>query len=214
MVKFRPQCGEEHAMKPTTRGFLIASAALLALSLGPGLLSAQSQDDTSVADAARRAREQKKNAAKPARTVTNDDLPAALPAEGNAVTAPSEQATGEDGKPAPGAADKKAAAADQEKLAAKKADAEAALKQAKADLAQCEGELNVLERKQKLDSDSYYSKTGYGDDAQGKALLDADAREIGDKKSQTEALKTKISALQAEIAEYPDPEKGAAAQPN
>jgi len=201
-------------MKPTSRAFLIASAALLALSLGPGLVSAQSQDDTSVADAARKSREQKKNAAKPARTLTNDDLPAALPAEGKPATAPSEQATGEDGKPAAGAADKKVAAADQEKLAAKKADAEAALKQAKADLAQSEGELNVLERKQKLDSDSYYSKTGYVDDTQGKALLDADAREIGDKKSQAEALKTKIAELQAEIEQYSEPEKGAATPPN
>jgi hypothetical protein len=55
----------------------VLAAALLSLGLLPSRASAQSPgDNASVADAARRAREQKKNAAKPARTLTNDDLPA------------------------------------------------------------------------------------------------------------------------------------------
>ena len=58
---------------------LVLTGALLPLSLFPGAASAQSQsDNTSVADAARRAREQKKNAPKPARTLTSAARPQRL----------------------------------------------------------------------------------------------------------------------------------------
>jgi hypothetical protein len=204
-------------MKPNLRGFLIALGALVSLSLWPSLVSAQSSDDTSVADAARKAREQKKNAPKAARTLTNDDLPAAAAADSKPAAAPSE-AVGP-GKPAEGAAapaEKKAVDAEgaKQERSEKKAGAEAALKQAKADLAQSQGELNVLERKQALDSDSYYSKTDYRQDTAGKAVLDADGQAIGDKKSQVEALKNKIAELQAEIEKYSGPEPSAPQQPN
>ena len=206
-------------MKLKLRGFLIGSAALLALSPWHRPASAQSQDDTSVAAAARKARELKKNAAKPAPTLTNDDLPAATPAGGRPAAAQAEQAAGDETKPAesalaPAGGKSADATADQEKRAQKKSDAEAALKQAKADLAQSEGELNVLKRKQTLDSDSYYSKTDYLQDTEGQAALDADAREISGKKSQVEALKTKIAELQAEIEQYSEPQKAATEQPN
>jgi hypothetical protein len=200
------------------RGFLIASAALVALSLLPAPASAQPQEDSSVADAARRSREQKKNAPKAVRTLTNDNLPAATAAESKPAAAPSDQTASDRSQPAPDApavADKKPteALAEQEKRAQKKAEVEASLKQAKADLAQCEGQLSVLERKQALDSNSYYSKTDYRQDTAGKAALDADAQEISDKKSQVEALKTKIAGLQAEIEQYSEPEKTAPQQP-
>src|SRR5262245_32480122 len=75
---------------------LIGSAALLvSLGLWPFLASAQSQgDNASVAEAARRAREQKKAAVKPARTLTNDDLPSVLaePATPGAARSGAEEA--------------------------------------------------------------------------------------------------------------------------
>jgi hypothetical protein len=204
-------------MKPNLRGLLIVLTALFSLSLGPGVLSAQSSDDTSVAEAARKAREQKKNAPKAARTVTNDDLPAAPLAGGQPAAAPApaaegSKAAGDSARPA----EKKAAdaAAAKQESAEKKAEIEAALKQAKADLAQSQGELNVLERKQALDSSAYYSQTDYRQDAAGKAALDAGAGEISDKKNQVEALKSKIAELQAQLETYSEPEKGAAEQPN
>jgi len=66
--------------------FLIACVFLTGLS---GAAPAQSQDGSapSVAEAARRAREQKKTAAKPVRTLTNDDLPAAPVSGANAAEA-------------------------------------------------------------------------------------------------------------------------------
>src|SRR5215831_3684515 len=65
--------------KPSKVSLIGSAALLISLGLAPFLASAQSQGDTaSVADAARRAREQKRAAAKPARTLTNDDLPSLL----------------------------------------------------------------------------------------------------------------------------------------
>ena len=56
--------------------------AVWATLLGLAALSAPAQDPSNgdVAAAARRSREQQKNAAKPAKVVTNDDLPSPAPA--------------------------------------------------------------------------------------------------------------------------------------
>ena len=180
------------------------------------LASAQSQsDNTSVADAARRAREQKKNAAKPVRTLTNDDLPAAPP-EALApapVSAPAPDAASSDGaqpegKSAGPAKTAPAEPADQtEDPAKKRARIEAALKQAKEELAQAQSKLDILQRKAVLDSDAFYARTDYALDAEGKARLDAGAQQINEKKSQVEELKVKVGALQAELGEAGEPGK-------
>src|ERR1700676_3585228 len=52
----------------------LAIPIILAASLLPAAVLAQSQDDQSVADAARRARDQKKPPAKPAKVITNEDI--------------------------------------------------------------------------------------------------------------------------------------------
>jgi len=199
---------------------LVLTGALLPLSLFPGAASAQSQNDnTSVADAARRAREQKKNAPKPARTLTNDDLPAAPPAgqpsaamPGGTQSAPdqanTESETGTSGK-APAVAETAAPAGNEQK---KKAEIETALKRGKAELAQALSELDVLQRKSALDSDSFYSQTGFSQDTEGKAKLDEDAHLVNDKKSQVDELKSKVAALQAELGEAAEPDKPAQPQ--
>ena len=207
-------------MSPKFRVFLTGSAAglLLVLCVMPGRAAAlsqgQGQGDDSVADAARRAREQKKNA-KPVRTLTNDDLPPApvAAAEAKPATAPSDETEADQTDKEQGKAGEKSvkgvAAADEaakEKRAAKRAELEAALKQAKANLEETEGELNVLQRKEALDNDSYYSKTDYRDDTAGKATLDQDAQDIGDKKGQVENIKSKIADLTAELTELSDAE--------
>jgi len=191
----------------------VLTAALLSLVLLPSTASAQSPgDNASVADAARRAREQKKNAAKPARMLTNDDLPAtpaavqqpAAPAGATESTA-ADQARSED------EAAETAIPADGGQK--KKAEIEAALKRAKAELAQAQNELDVLQRKAVLDSDSFYSQTDYSRDTDGKARLDAGAQLVNDKKSQVDDLKAKIAALLAELGEAPEVEKPSQPQP-
>jgi hypothetical protein len=200
---------------------LVLAGALLPLSLMPGSASAQSQsDNSSVADAARRAREQKKKAPKPARILTNDDLPAtpaaaqpsAASAGGTESAAPDQANTeSETGTPAkaPAAAETAAPVASAQK---KKTEIEAALKRAQAELAQVQSELDVLQRKSALDRDSFYSQTDYAHDADGKARLDANAQQVNDKKSQVDELKSKVAALQAELGKAAEPDKSAQPQ--
>ena len=186
-------------------------AAWLWLGLWPVGASAQSQsDNTSVADAARRAREQKKNAAKPVRTVTNDDLPPAPAAAAQPAAAASDQATpdAENGAAAKSPAPAESSASSDD-AAKGKVEIEAALKRAKAELAQAQNELDVLQRKAALDSDAFYSQTDYGRDADGKARLDANAQQVNDRKSRVEVLKAKIAVLQAQLGESAEPEKPA-----
>jgi hypothetical protein len=205
----------------------LSAVRLIGLVLLTGLLpivaSAQSQsDNTSVADAARRAREQKKNAAKPARTLTNDDLPPAQAQPAPPPSAPTdagEAANPSSAQPKPeGEAEPSKAAASAESAAQaddgakKRAEKQAALKRAKAELAQAQSELDVLQRKATLDSDAHYSKTDYAHDTEGKATLDADAQQIDDKKAHVEDLKARVAALQSELGEAAEPEKPATPQ--
>jgi hypothetical protein len=165
---------------------------------------AQSQSDSapSVAEAARRAREKKKENAKPVRTLTNDDLPAADAATGTATPTPA--AKGEDAV-APAANDdgekRPPASANDEKAKLRKEYNAAALERAKKQLAQLLSELDIMERKAVLDSDSYYTKTDYASDKEGKANLDAEAQQISDKKQAADELKARVAELQAMVGD-------------
>jgi len=186
--------------------FVFAAACMLLTGLS-NATCAQSQSDSapSVAEAARRAREKKKENAKPVRTLTNDDLPAA-PA-GDAVigtAAPAPAAKGEDAV-APAANDdgekRPPASANDEKAKLRKEYNAAALERAKKQLAQLLSELDIMERKAVLDSDSYYSKTDYASDKEGKANLDAEAQQISDKKQAADELKARVAELQAMVGD-------------
>jgi hypothetical protein len=186
--------------------FVFAAASMLLTGLS-NATCAQSQSDSapSVAEAARRAREKKKENAKPVRTLTNDDLPAAP--SGDAVTGtatPTPAAKGEDAV-APAANDdgekKSPAAGNDEKAKLQKEYNAAALERAKKQLAQLVSELDIMERKAVLDSDSYYSKTDYASDKEGKANLDAEAQQISDKKQAADELKARVAELQAMVGD-------------
>jgi hypothetical protein len=179
--------------------FVFAAACLLLTGLS-NTTCAQSQSDSapSVAEAARRAREKKKENAKPVRTLTNDDLPAAPAgptpaAKGEDAVAPAANDDGEKRPPA--------SANDDEKAKARKEYNAAALERAKKQLAQLLSELDIMERKAVLDSDSYYSKTDYASDKEGKANLDAEAQQISDKKQAADELKARVAELQAMVGD-------------
>jgi hypothetical protein len=189
--------------------FLIACVFLTGLS---GAALAQSQDDSapSVAEAARRARDQKKTAAKPVRTLTNDDLPAARVSGANAAEAQVNPAKAEDNAAAMSdASQAQAAPVNDEKTREQNAENAAALEHAKKELAQAEHELDVTQRKAALDSDAYYSKPDFANDKDGKANLDAEAQQISDKKQAVETLKARVAELQALVGEAPslEPDK-------
>src|SRR5580765_1221307 len=193
---------------------MFAAISLVALGLaGPTKTAkAQSQGDTSqsVAEAARRAREQKKNVAKPVKTLTNDDLPVATVAEANATKADAAAPA------ATAAADANEVKAPEngEKAKQKKAEDRAALERAKKELATALGELDVMQRRAVLDSDSYYSQTGFANDKAGKASLDAAAQQIAGKKQAVEALQAKVAELQTAIGEGPAAESDKNTPPN
>jgi hypothetical protein len=182
--------------------FVFAAACMLLTGLSNSTC-AQSQSDPapSVAEAARRAREKKKENAKPVRTLTNDDLPAAPAGDavtGTATTTPAakgEDAAHDDGEKRP------PASANDEQAKQRKEINAAALERAKKQLAQLLSELDVMERKAVLDSDSYYSKTDYARDKEGKAKLDAEAQQISDMKQDAVELKARVAELQAMIGD-------------
>jgi len=161
---------------------------------------AQSQDDSaqSVAEAARRAREKKKAAVKPVKTLTDDDLPAATAATSTDASTPANPAKTDDSA-VPVAAAKPVDAAAAEKAKLEYAANVAALDRAKKSLVQSEGELDVMQRKAKLDSEAYYSKPDFSNDPDGKAKLDGEAQDITTKQEDIETLKARIAELQAAV---------------
>ena len=197
----------------------LAVAAIFAAAVLPLTALAQSQDSPpqSVADAARRAREQKKAAAKqPAPVITDDTLKPAAPAA-QAANAPA-PAPSSEAAPAPGpapaaqpAADSSGApeasaapaAAGQPVPAANAGDTDqkakdsaelAALQQQVAD---AQKGLELLERELALQQDSYFSNPDHSHDLAGKAKLEAMLEQITDKQQAVDALKTQLAALQA-----------------
>lgn len=182
--------------------FLIVSGLLLA---GP-LMAQESSDNGSVADAARKAREQKSAAAKPATVITDDtikpavanaklgtvstsdggNVPAATdanaPADANA--APAADGSGTAQAPAPAAA---AAANDEEK----KKQIQALQQQ----IADKQSDVDTAQRAFALENDNYYSKTNYAQDKDGKAKLDEMQADLTAKKDELAKLKAQLSDL-------------------
>ena len=179
---------------------VIFAAAVLALTT-----LAQSQDSPaqSVADAARRAREQKKAAAKqPAPVITDDTLKPAAPAQSpEAAPAPAAQpaadstgAPGANAAPAPAGQPAPAASAGDTDQKAKDSAELAALKQQVAD---AQKGLELLQRELALQQDTYLSNPDHSHDLAGKAKIDAMLEQITGKQQAVDALKTQLAALQA-----------------
>jgi hypothetical protein len=172
---------------------LAVSVVLASALLSPAAF-AQSQD--SVAEAARRAREKKKTAAKPAKVVTDETLDVK---KGDVQSAAAEQlrmpGTPEtQAQPAPANAPSSAApsekkGAEDEKLAKELAALKEQIKQAQSDL-------DLAQRDQALQQDTYFSNPDYVHDTAGKAKLDALKQLITDKQQELDRLKARLAELQ------------------
>jgi hypothetical protein len=179
-----------HSVIARTLVFVFAGVSLLAIPL-----AAQDTQDTSVADAARRTREQKKSAAKPATVVTNDTLTPAAASE--AATRPEGQpaqtadASAQPATAADSAAAAQAAAASQAEAAKKKSEI-AALKQ---QIAEQQKQADLLLRLYALDQDAFLTKPDHDRDSAGKAKLDSEQSEIHDKVAEVARLRSKLEAL-------------------
>jgi chromosome segregation ATPase len=160
----------------------LAAASFFALRL-------PAQDKPSVADAARRARQQKQAATKPAPVITNDTLRPA-PA--------STQASAESATAGPSAAStKQTPAADTEEDAERKKQEIAELKQ---QIAEKQEALKLLQRDLALKQDTFYSNPDHQHDAEGKSKLDSVKTDI-------QQMQDDIAALQAQLANLGPEEK-------
>jgi hypothetical protein len=172
------------------------------LSLAP-LGRSQDSGTQSVAEAARRTREEKKAAAKqPAPVITNDTLkpaPSSDQAGNMAVPGPAAQ-------PAPGsssAPDQSAAPAGQPASAVNGEAADQKTKDSseaaamKLQLAEAQKALDLLQRDLALQQDTYISNPDHARDIAGKAKLDAMLQQIAGSQQTVDALKAQLAALLA-----------------
>jgi hypothetical protein len=190
----------------------LALAALIAAALIPLAARAQSQDSQtqSVADAARRAREQKKAADKqPSPVITNDtlkpaapvaDTPAVAPAptqSSEAAPAPSSTASAPSPTDSSGSADAKAALPPGSPSAGAdpKAKDSPEVAREKQQLADAQKELDLLQRELSLEQDNVYSKPNSASDTAGKAKLDDLTQQLAGQQQTVEALKARLEAL-------------------
>ena len=185
---------------------VIALTLPLALSLS-GLLAtqvaAQDSQDTSVAEAARRAQEQKKSTAKSPKVITNDNLPAAPKPD---ATTPSETQTPDAATQSAPAADAAAAPAAGTDTKVGDAAANPEVAALKRQIADQQKEVDLLLRLHALDQDAFLANPDHAKDPQGKAKLDTQQEEIHAKVAELAALKAKLDAIApGESAKPPAP---------
>lgn len=171
---------------------------LLAVPLGMASAAPRQQSQQSnsteqdpLAAAAQRAREQKKNAPKATKVWNNDDIPAAGAV--NVVGQPSDQSsTAESTGAAPASTQQPATPEDKQALEAKASSD-------KEKLANLKSDLDVLQRKLKLDQQTYYGQTNYADDKAGAAALQAEQNQIDAKKEEIEDAQKQADDDQAKL---------------
>jgi hypothetical protein len=187
---------------------IACSGLLLLLALPVGMASAQQQQPLpqqadSIAEAARRSREQKKEQPKPAKVWDNDTMPT-KPGGVNVVgpSSPSSDASGN--LPA---ANAQAAASAPEASAAKSGEKsgkdikalQASLAAAKDQLQAVKTELDILQRKFNLDSQMYYGKPNYVADTEGAAKLADEKSQVDAKQQEVDTAQKKVSQLEEEL---------------
>jgi hypothetical protein len=173
----------------------------LTLILASGLAAGQQTNqqatqqpvDTSLADAARRARDQKKDQAKPTHVWNDDNIPktagVSVVGETSGALGPGPTPSGE--TPAGGAA-QRAAPENPAAINAELADAREHLQSLKTDL-------DIAQRKYGLDEQMYLSKPEYRNDKAGAAQLKAEQSQIAALQSEIAEAQKKVDELQAKL---------------
>jgi hypothetical protein len=169
---------------------------VFAFALSIPLFAQQPQDDTapSVAEAARRARQQKQDAAKPAHVIDNDSIPSA-PASSADSPAPAAPASDSNSpKPPEGSsASSEAAKSDGDKAEDEKKRAEIdALKQEIADKLE---RVNLQQREIALAQDTFNSNPDREHDNAGKEKLDSMQSDLAQLQAQLTELQAKLAGL-------------------
>jgi len=169
--------------------FRLHLVALLALGFVPSAALAQSQDTPSVAEAARRAKQQKKAPKKPARVITEEDVKIDPP---GTPENPVEDAN------APAAAkadapDPASKGGSKDKQGDKKEPKE--VTELKEQIKQAERDLDLQQRRLSLDQEVLYGKTNYSSDKEGLAQIENEKQHIAQKQQELQGLKSKLADL-------------------
>ncbi len=156
---------------------------------------ARAQDAQSVAEAARRAREQKKAQAKPAKVITDETLDVK---KGDVQSAAAEQlrlpgAPAAQTQPTATSANSSATQspknpAEDQKVAKERAELKEKIKQVQSDI-------DLAQRELRLQQDSFFSSPDYSHNTAGKAKLDSLKQQISDKQEDLEKLKSRLADL-------------------
>jgi hypothetical protein len=171
----------------------------------------QKQQDP-LAEASRRAREQKKQQSKAARTWDNDNIPTtpdaiSIVGESSSTGETPEKTTSEK------TASQSGAAASSEKSVASKNSTEGGtveqrkaaltkqLAQAKERLQSLTTDLDILSRKYTLDQQTYYGKPDYSSDTEGAVKLKVEESQITSKKQEVADAQKKVDDLTAQLKE-------------
>jgi len=167
--------------------------AVLSVTLLPAAAFAQSQDSQSVAEAARKARAQKKNTEKAPKVITDETLDVK---KGDVQSATAEQPRMPGSPEAPAQPAAAAAPGTPAALAAKDQKDAKEVADLKVKIKRAQDDLDLLQREQTLENDRYYSQTGYAQDTAGKAKLDDLKQQVTDKQQVLERLKARLAELQ------------------
>lgn len=177
----------------TQRIALMFGACALFVGL-PAIGHAQ-QTSQSLADAARKAKEQQKQAPKAKTVWTNDNLPNA-PTVSVVGQTPQEAATANTNE---AQANSQAATSASGDIDSERAKISADLEQAQKQLDNLKTDLDLAQRESKLDSDQYYSGPDFASDQQGKAKLDSDKSQVEAKQQAVDQAQKKVDELQKEL---------------
>ena len=178
----------------------LAHWGLTLLLLAPLGAAAARPQETSLADAARQARQQKKASPKDVKVWDNDTI-SQTTGQISVVGQTPPPAADTKAKPA-AAADKAAAPAEAkapEKKAEDKAALEADLAAAKDKLASLKTDLDILQRKLVLDRQTFYGKIDYASDKAGAAALQDEQGQINSKQQEVADAQKKIDDLQEKL---------------
>ena len=180
---------------------VLAGMGLLALMVTPGIAQQQdqgaSQSGDPVADAARKAREQKKKEApKPKKVYTDDDLNHAIPE--TTSTSTDKPADGSKDAASKNGTDQTNAAAGPETDKDREGKWRKRFKDAYGKLAQAEKELDILQREDNKAQVQYYS------DPQKAMQEQYSRKDINEKNSKIDAKKKEIAQLKQQISDMED----------
>ena len=167
--------------------------AVLSVTLLPAAAFAQSQDSQSVAEAARKARAQKKNTEKAPKVITDETLDVK---KGDVQSATAEQPRMPGSPEAPAQPAAAAAPATPAAPGAKDQKESKEVADLKVKIKRAQDDLDLLQREQSLENDSYYSQTDYAHDTAGNAKLDDLKQQVTDKQQELERLKARLAELQ------------------